>query len=288
MLNYKGLRKRPTFDTLIDYLEHHQEIIKYPNRVSTQRMNDNIFNEEYEQLKDIKDDAIDKLLKSDKTTQTDFSRENGMSVNLKKFKEEYEAKLATKRWHLEGGSVKNIGHSNDSNIKSKQIQTMALEVNKAYYGRKKLMNWMNSERPQPEPESEDLKRSIQISQDAFDAITNLILSPLSFLIPATIDTTVSTIMSPIPSPRVYQMFPVTPPLTPSPIPIIIPDPPPIYIPPARTPTPSPVRKPSPVRPLSPITYRVASPVRHHIIDNDTIAAAALWHQTVAMMSQNLY
>ena len=50
MLNYKGLRKRPTFDNLIDYLEHHQEIIKYPNRISTQRMNDNIFNEEYEQL----------------------------------------------------------------------------------------------------------------------------------------------------------------------------------------------------------------------------------------------
>ena len=72
MLNYAGLRKRPTFDNLIDYLEHHQEIIKYPNRVSTQRMNDNIFNEEYEQLKNIKDKAMDKLLKSDKTTPTDF------------------------------------------------------------------------------------------------------------------------------------------------------------------------------------------------------------------------
>ena len=91
------------------------------------------------------------------------------------------------------------------------------------------MNWINSERPQPEPESEDLKRSIQISQDAFDAITNVILSPLAFLIPGTVDTTVSPMISPIPSPRVYQMFPVTPPLTPSPIPIIIPDPPPIYI-----------------------------------------------------------
>ena len=51
MLNYKGLRKRPTFDTLIDYLAHHQEIIKYPNIISTQIMNDNLFNEEYEQLK---------------------------------------------------------------------------------------------------------------------------------------------------------------------------------------------------------------------------------------------
>ena len=82
MLNYKGLRKRPTFDTLIDYLEHHQEIIKYPNRISTQIMNNNSFNEEYEQLKNIQDTAIHKLLKSDKTTQTDFSKENGMSVNL--------------------------------------------------------------------------------------------------------------------------------------------------------------------------------------------------------------
>ena len=144
------------------------------------------------------------------------------------------------------------------------------------------MNWMNSERLPAEPETEDLKKSIQISQDAFDAIANAKLSPLSLLIPATIDTTVSKPNSPIPSPRAYQMFPVTPPLTPSP------DPPPIYIPPARTPTPSPVRKPSPVRPLSPITYRIASPVRHHIIDNDKIAAAALWHQTVTMMNQNLY
>ena len=206
---------------------------------------------------------------------------------LNEFEEQYVAKLATKRWHLEGGSVKNIGHSKDSNIKSKHIQTMALEVNKAYYGKKKLMNWLNSVRPQAEPESEDLKRSLQVSQDAFDALTNAILSPLSFLIPATIDTSVSNMINPIPSPRVYQMFPVTPPLTPSPIPIRIPDPPSIYIPPARTPTPSPVRKPSPVRPLSPITYRIASPVRHHIIDNDKIAAAALWQQTVSMMNHEI-
>ena len=117
-----------------------------------------------------------------------------MNVNLKDFNEQYEVKLATKRWHLEGGSVKNIGHSKDSNIKSKQIQTMALEVNKAYYGRKKLMNRLNSERPQAEPESEDRKRCLQISQDAFDALTIAVFSPLSFLIPATIDTTVSNMI----------------------------------------------------------------------------------------------
>ena len=71
------------------------------------------------------------------------------------------------------------------------------------------MNWLNSERPQAEPESEDQKRSLQVSQDAFDALSNAILSPLSFLIPATIDTTVSKIINPIPSPRGYQMIPVT-------------------------------------------------------------------------------
>ena len=98
-----------------------------------------------------------------------------MNVNLKDSKEQYEAKLATKRWHLEGGSVTNIGHSKDTDIKSKQIQTMALEVNKVYYGRKKLMNWMNSERLPAEPESEDLKQSIEISQDAVDALTNAML-----------------------------------------------------------------------------------------------------------------
>ena len=82
MLNYKGLRKRPTFDNIIDYLEHHQEIIKYPNRISTQIMNDNLFNEEYEQLKNIKDNAIHKLLNSDKATQTYFYKTNGMNVNF--------------------------------------------------------------------------------------------------------------------------------------------------------------------------------------------------------------
>ena len=53
MLNYKGLRKQASYDGLIDYLEHHQEIIKYPNRKAT-RIIDNgledIF-ETYEQTK---------------------------------------------------------------------------------------------------------------------------------------------------------------------------------------------------------------------------------------------
>ena len=50
MLNYKGLRKQQSFDGLLDYLEHHQEVIKYPNIIATEMMNDNFFNSEYEEL----------------------------------------------------------------------------------------------------------------------------------------------------------------------------------------------------------------------------------------------
>ena len=38
------LRKRQSYDDIIDYLEHHQEIIKYPNRIATQIMNDSNLN----------------------------------------------------------------------------------------------------------------------------------------------------------------------------------------------------------------------------------------------------
>ena len=50
MLNYKGLRKQQSFDGLIDYLEHHQEKIKYPNRIATEFTNSNFFNSDLEEL----------------------------------------------------------------------------------------------------------------------------------------------------------------------------------------------------------------------------------------------
>ena len=64
-----------------------------------------------------------------------------MTVNLKNFGEQYEAKLASKKWHLERGSVRNIGNWRDSTIKSKQIQTMELEANKRYYKENKFDKW---------------------------------------------------------------------------------------------------------------------------------------------------
>ena len=42
MLNYKGLRKQASYDGLVDYLEHHQEIIKYPNRKATKIINNGL------------------------------------------------------------------------------------------------------------------------------------------------------------------------------------------------------------------------------------------------------
>ena len=54
MLDYKGLRKQPSYDGLVDYLEHHQEIIKYPNRKATKIINNGLGDifEAYEQKQD--------------------------------------------------------------------------------------------------------------------------------------------------------------------------------------------------------------------------------------------
>ena len=42
MLNYTGLRKQPSYDGIVDYLEHHQEIITYPNRNATKIINNGL------------------------------------------------------------------------------------------------------------------------------------------------------------------------------------------------------------------------------------------------------
>ena len=78
MLNYNGLRKRPTYDGLVDYLEHNQEIIKYPNRTATKIMIDNIFDdfpEDYQQRK-----TMILIIPNDKETQVDFPIDQGVNV----------------------------------------------------------------------------------------------------------------------------------------------------------------------------------------------------------------
>ena len=136
MLNYKGLRKQPSFDGLIDYLENHQEKIKYPNRIATEIANDCFFNSDLEELKNMRGMMMIDMLKGDKATQTDFYRTKSTNVNLDKFREQYEARLATGRYRLTGGSVKQINNWKNKEMIHKQIQPMVLEINKIYYGRK--------------------------------------------------------------------------------------------------------------------------------------------------------
>ena len=38
-IHYAGLRKRPTFQQLVNYLQNDQDIIRYPNRLATQIRN---------------------------------------------------------------------------------------------------------------------------------------------------------------------------------------------------------------------------------------------------------
>ena len=102
MLNYKGLRKQPSFDGLIDYLENHQEKVKYPNRIATEFTNSSFFNSDLEELKNMRGMMMIDMLKGDKATQTDFYRTKSTNVNLDKFKEQYEARLATGRYRFNG------------------------------------------------------------------------------------------------------------------------------------------------------------------------------------------
>ena len=68
MLNYNGLRKQPTFDGLLDYLEHHQEVIKSPNIIATEMTNENFFNSDYEELKNMRGMAMFDMFKADRAT----------------------------------------------------------------------------------------------------------------------------------------------------------------------------------------------------------------------------
>ena len=38
-VNYDGLRKKPTYESLIDYIQNKQPTLKYPDRLATQIMN---------------------------------------------------------------------------------------------------------------------------------------------------------------------------------------------------------------------------------------------------------
>ena len=85
------------------------------------------------------------MINGDQSTQTDFERNNGVQVNLKRFREEYEAKLALGTWHLEGGGVKNFTSWRERQNRTMQIQTMSLEANQRYYKANKFDKWFEKE-----------------------------------------------------------------------------------------------------------------------------------------------
>ena len=75
MLKYNGLRKRPTYEELIDYLHNRQETIRYPHRIRFSP---------YALLEDMDRDAIRRMEYEhlnnkellDKATQTDLQRKH--------------------------------------------------------------------------------------------------------------------------------------------------------------------------------------------------------------------
>ena len=65
-LNYDGLKKRDTYDEIIDYLQNKQEKIKYPNRLAKQVRNtpqlSNLLDGDGEDIENINDQQTDKII----------------------------------------------------------------------------------------------------------------------------------------------------------------------------------------------------------------------------------
>ena len=65
-LNYEGLKKRDTYDEIIDYLQNKQEKIKYPNRLAKQVRNtpqlSNLLDGDGEDIENINDQQTDKII----------------------------------------------------------------------------------------------------------------------------------------------------------------------------------------------------------------------------------
>ena len=68
------------------------------------------------------------MINGDRSTQTDFDKNKGMTINHNMFREGYEKTLASGKWHLEGGIVKHFGSWRQPPTMTKQTQTMKLEM----------------------------------------------------------------------------------------------------------------------------------------------------------------
>ena len=71
-----GLRKKPTYNSLVAYLEWGQETIKYPNRLATQLENSY-------QLSNILDSEGESWFEQNKKQMTNFTRQQVQEVLIK-------------------------------------------------------------------------------------------------------------------------------------------------------------------------------------------------------------
>ena len=76
-MQYNGLRKKPTYESLIHYLQYEQPIIKFPNRKATQITNILDSRQQIYQMNNVKINKFENIkVMFDKTTQKDYALQN--------------------------------------------------------------------------------------------------------------------------------------------------------------------------------------------------------------------
>jgi len=125
MLKYNGLRKRQTYDELIDYLLNKQETIKYPSRIKLHPRGilDDLYDIKASKILHKEDETQTELRMSDKAIQTDLSRK-GVQVNVKLKPNEYQHWLKA----YDGEEVINYRYWLNLKIKDKATQTPKFSI----------------------------------------------------------------------------------------------------------------------------------------------------------------
>ena len=133
----QGLRKRNDFDKIVDYLQFHQEKIRYPDRTATNQLDELVdqlsFSDFYNAEKEMNQQKVfNMLMKADKQTQTKFFEDSGITFNINNFRDEYDKRLDSGDYYLAGGSSQNF------NPQESDAQTMHLRLNKMKYLKAKI------------------------------------------------------------------------------------------------------------------------------------------------------
>ena len=109
-MQYNGLRKKPTYESLIHYLQYEQPIIKFPNRKATQITNILDSRQQIYQMNNVKINKFENIkVMFDKTTQKDYALQN------------YD--LFPEMYYVIDSEVKSL-KNNDQNKKDKMTQTV--------------------------------------------------------------------------------------------------------------------------------------------------------------------